>query len=412
MQAGRHPLGRVVPALHHRNYRIYSAGGALSITGTWMQDVAQGWYVLDNTDSAATLGAVMAAEYLPILLLSPLGGALADRHDTRRLVVLAQVALGLCALFLGIAVSLSASVPVIFALAVARGMASSVDLPSRAAFISEVVPAALIRSAAAFESLIWNIGRTLGPILAAVFITHFSYASCFYVNCFTYLALLVLTLSLDRSSFVPVITTANAQVRDGWHYVRRTAPVRGGLLSLLFIGTFAYNSATIFPLMAKYLFTGEVGAAAQLITAAGVGAIVSNLALVRAGGEPSTRLVVQMTLLYASVIAITGMSPSLPVATVLTFLWGASNAAYAVPVNTLIQVRCDPEFRGRVMAFRQSLIFGSTAIGAPLIGLWAEFISVRFALEAVAAMTAFGALVSWLTFRKATDQPHIDCSRP
>lgn len=394
-----HPLGRLVPALIHRNFRLFSAGQALSITGTWMQDVAQGWYVLTKTNSPIALGAVMAAEYVPILLFSPIGGALADRHDRRRLIVLAQLFLGVAALMLGVAVSLNSPLPYVFALAVLRGLAGCVDLPARYAYLSQIVAEERLRSATAFNSFVWNVGRAVGPILAAGVIATAGIAACFYVNALTYVALLVLVMMMDGKLLSSVRLTPKARVVDGWRYLHTNADVRAGLLTLVFVGTFAYNTATIFPMLARFAFSGQVGAAAQLITAAGVGAMLAGLYMSRRSA-PSRRQVVLTGLLFAGAIGATSAAPSLVAATMCTFTWGATNAIYASTVNSFIQLRCAPEYRGRIMAFWSSLVYGSTAVGAPAIGLIAHFASARLSVGFISLMTFVASMAAILTFRR------------
>jgi MFS family permease len=395
----RHPLGRIVPALHHRNFRLFSLGQALSIIGTWMQDVAQAWYVLQESNSAAVLGAVMAAEYVPILLLSPYGGALADRYDKRKLIAYAQVFLGVVAILLGVVVSLDGALWMIFGLAVLRGLGGCIDLPARSSFMTQLVLQEHLRSASAFGSLVWNTGRALGPVAAAICIGGVGIAWCFYINAITYVLLLVLVLGIRKQELWPLPRTRKARVRDGWRHVVQNADVRAILLALLFIGTFAYNTATIFPLMAQFLFSGEVGVAAQLITAAGIGAMISGLVMARRGTPTRTQVLIT-TLAFACAISATALSTSVVLATVCTFLWGVTNAAFAATVNSFIQLRCAPEFRGRIMAFWTALVYGSTAVGAPIIGLVAEIWSVRVSLGMIAASTFVAALAVDRTFKR------------
>lgn len=403
----RHPFGRVVPALHNRNYRLFAFGQMLSIVGTWMQDVAQAWYVVTKSSSPGVLGAVMAAEFIPILLLAPYGGALADRHDKRTLIALSQVALGLAALALGIVVSANGSLSFVFVLAVARGLFTCVDQPARSAILSQLVPREHLRSAAAFGSLVWNVGRSLGPVLAAVVISGVSIAACFYVNAISYALLLLMVLGMRNDTFRDVVRTPNARVRDAWHHVKKNADVRAGLLSLVFIGTFAYNTATIFPMMARFLFAAQIGAAAQLITAAGIGAIVSGFAMARMG-VPTRAQVVASTFVFAIGITLTAVAPTLLTATICAFVWGITNGAYGSTINSFVQLRSAPEFRGRIMAFWTALVFGSSAIGAPLIGLVAE-LNVRASLGMIAIACFCACVTSLWIFRR---HPQHDVGRP
>src|SRR5580693_4885807 len=219
-------IGRVTfAALAIPNYRRYVAGQSVSLIGTWMQMAAQSWLVLSLTGSATTLGVIVALQTLPVLLLGPYGGVIADRVDKRRLMVILQIAMGVQALILGV-LTVTGAVRLweIGALALLLGLNNAFENPARQSFMLEMIGPEDLRNAVSLNSVLVNVARTIGPAVAGILIATVGTGVCFLVNAASFAAVIASLVTLDRSALNPTKPTPRApgQLREGLHYVRRT----------------------------------------------------------------------------------------------------------------------------------------------------------------------------------------------
>ena len=188
---GPGPWGRTFAALRVRNFRLYFAGQSVSLVGTWMQGVAQSWLVLQLTGSGTVLGAVVAAQFLPVLVAGPYGGLVADRADKRRLLMATQTVLAALALLLGVlTVTHLVRLWMVVVLAVGLGLVNAVDNPTRQTFVPEVVGPELLRNAVSLNSVMTNAARAVGPALAGILIAEVGVGVCFLANAASFVAVL------------------------------------------------------------------------------------------------------------------------------------------------------------------------------------------------------------------------------
>ncbi len=229
-------------ALAIPNYRRYVSGQAVSLVGTWMQMAAQAWLVLTLTRSATTLGLIVALQTLPVLLLGPYGGVIADRVDKRRLMVVLQGMMGLQALALGL-LTITGAVQLweIGALAVLLGLNNAFENPARQSFMLEMVGAENLRNAVSLNSVLVNVARSIGPAVAGVLIATVGEGVCFLANAASFAAVIVSLLSLDRAALQPTppMPRAPGQLREGLRYVRRTPELGVPLLMMALVGCLA-----------------------------------------------------------------------------------------------------------------------------------------------------------------------------
>lgn len=366
-------------ALSVPNYRRYFAGQAVSLVGTWMQTIAQGWLVLELTGSGTALGLMAAAQFLPILLLAPYGGVLADRLDKRRLLIATQVGLGATALALGVLVVTGlVQLWMVLVLALMLGLLTAVDNPARQSFAQEMVSPSRLRNAVSLNSVLVNTARALGPAMAGILIATTGTGICFLINAASYAAVVFALASMDTAELHPTDSAGRApgQVRQGLTYVAHTTELLVPLMMLALIGTLAYEFQVVLPLLARGPLEGGPGTYGLLTSAMGAGAIVGGL-VVAGHGRTGLRPLTVAAALFGAAILATAAAPTVAVALVALTVVGATSVTFLAVGNTTLQLTSDPRFRGRVMALWTVAFLGSTPLGAPIIGWVSEQISPR-----------------------------------
>ena len=388
--------GRTFSALRFHNYRLYFFSQAVSFSGTWMQMIAQSWLVLELTGSGTALGTVMAMQFLPMLLLAPVGGMIADRVDKRRLIIATQFLAGLLALLLGI-VTLTGVVELwmVYAIAAGFGTVTAIDNPSRQTFVMEMVGPDDISNAVTLNSIVVNAARAVGPAIGGVIIASFGIGQCFVFNAASYLAVIGALLLIRRSELHPSARSARAprQLRDGLQYAWNTPTLRTTLVMLVMIGTLTYNFTTTLPLLSEFTFGAGASGLAAMTSLMGAGAVVGGLVVASAGAPTARRLVAVAAAFGSIVIAVSAM-PTIALVYLLMPFVGAASIAMISLSNATLQLNSDPRFRGRVMALFSMALLGTTPVGGPLAGWIAENVSPRFSLliggTAALAAAAFG----------------------
>jgi MFS family permease len=395
-------LRRMFSSLRVPNYRLYFAGQAISLSGTWMQSVAQGWLVLDLTGSGTAIGLVLALQTLPVLLLGPLGGVLADRVDKRRLLLATQALAGVLAAVLGLLVLFGAvRLWMVCVLAAGLGFVNLVDNPTRQAFVGEMVGSQDLTNAVGLNSVLVNLARALGPAAAGILIVTVGMAPCFLINAASFLAsitalAMMRTDQLRRSTPQPRRT---GQLRAGFRYVRATPPILIPLLMMAVVGTLAYEFQVSLPLLARYTFGGDAGTYGTMTALMGAGAVVGGL-LTAAARRRSPTALASMALLFGAVQGAAALAPSRALALAVMVPLGASSIAFLALGNATLQLASAPEMRGRVMALWSVAFMGSTPLGGPFIG-WIGGLSPRWGLGVGGLATALAALAAYRPLARA-----------
>ncbi|MGA7703598.1 MAG: MFS transporter [Solirubrobacteraceae bacterium] len=352
------------------NYRRYICGQAISLSGTWMQMAAQSWLVLTLTGSATTLGLIVALQTLPILLLGPYGGVIADRVDKRRTMIFLQGMMGLQALVLGI-LTVTGEVRVwqIGALAVLLGLNNAFENPARQSFMLEMVGPEHLRNAVSLNSVLVNVARTIGPAVAGVLIATVGEGVCFLVNAASFVAVIFSLTTLDRSAIhpSPPAERGPGQLREGLRYIRGERELAIPLLMMALVGTLAYEFQVTLPVMARQgLHVGATGYG-FMTAAMGAGAVAGGL-VVAAIGRTGLRPLVFASGAFGAVIMLAALAPTLPVELVALALVGWASISFMATGNSTLQLGAAPSMRGRVMGLWFVAFQGSTPIGGPIIG--------------------------------------------
>ncbi|HXF74359.1 MAG TPA: MFS transporter [Actinomycetota bacterium] len=380
---------------HSRNFRLFFVGQLVSVTGTWMQQVAAAWLVLRLTGSGVALGVQAALTFGPILVLGPWGGLLADRRDKRRILIGTQAAFAVLALALWALVATGvARVWMVYALSLLQGLVTAVDNPTRQSFYAEMVREGDITNAVSLNSAVITGTRIVGPALAGLLISTVGLAWCFAANALSYLAVIgglaaMRPAELRRSA----PTDGAARVRDGLAYVWRTPELRLPLALMAVVSTLSFNFQVLFPLIAEGPFHGDAGTFGLLLSAMGVGSLAGSLAMARVRRPAPGRLAwAAVAFGLSSIVA--AAAPGLRAALPLVIPLGAASMVLMVATNATLQVASRPDMRGRVMALYGIVFLGSTPIGGPIAGLLAERFGPREALGLGGAAAVVAGLVA------------------
>jgi MFS family permease len=409
-------LGRQLPnglrAFGHRNYRLFWSGQLISVVGTWMESVAQGWLILLLTHDPVALGARAAAQFLPVLVLGLFGGVVADAVPKRLALIVTQTSAGLLAMVMSILViTNTVQVWEIYLLAFCMGTVNAFDMPIRQAFVLEMAGRDDVMSAVALNSSAFNAARIVGPAIAGVLIATVGLAACFTLNAISYIAvvaglLLMRTAELrtpDRVRMQRTWRSVLGQLAEGLSYIRHTPALFMAISVVGVVSTAALNFQVLLPLLAQDVLLGDSTTYGFLTSAAGVGSLTG--ALILAFGRPPTfrRLLVGAGTVGLAFVGL-GISRSLPVSLVLLAFCGWGTISMAATTNILIQVMAPDQLRGRALSVYTTVFAGSTPIGGlfsgelvAIAGTPATFIIAGLiSLGAVGASSARGWRDGWL----------------
>jgi MFS family permease len=397
------------------NYRRFTIGQTISLVGSWTETVAQAVLVLQLTHSGIWLGLATAARYAPVLLLTPYAGVIVDRYDKRRILLLTQSALATVSLLLGLLVVAGAiRLWIVFAIALAFGVATALDNPARLAFVSEIVGRRLTRNAITLNSTLVNVGRGVGPIVAAALVATVGVGWCFVANAASFGAVICSLLILDVSQLHPSapVQRVRGQLRQGLAYARTVPEILAPISMMVLVGTFTYEYEVSLPLFARGPLHGGATTYSLLLAAFGFGSVVGGLYCIR---RPQTGVprMIGAALLYAAAMLATALTSQTCLAVVLLIVVGVASITFLTTGNSTIQLAARPDLRGRVIALWSTALVGSTPIGATIIGAVGG-LAPRFALilggVACAAAAALAAVI--LRAPSRTGLRSLPASRP
>ena len=389
MSAG---LQRTFSSLSVPNYRRYFTGQVISISGNWMQIVAEMWLIVQLTGSGVSVGLTAALQFLPMLLFGAWGGLLADRVPKLRLLQYTQALMAVPALALWILTATGDIAPwMVFGLVLARGSVLAIDNPARQAFVMELVGPERIVNAVSLNSVVVHCSRIAGPAAAGTVIALFGVGPCFAINALSFIAMLVALRSMDRAALLISVPAQRARgdVRLALRHVRATPALWIPLGAMVLVGTFSFNFQVLMPLLASSTWHGTATTYAAMTMAMGIGSVGGAL-LTSSLRSVSSRLIVGAAAAFGVFELLAAAAPSLPLQIAALVPLGAVSVTFAAGVNSSMQLAASPEMRGRVMSLYSVVFLGSTPIGAPLVGWLAEVATPRagMALGGAAALLA------------------------
>jgi MFS family permease len=384
-------------ALRHRNFQLFFGGQLISLIGTWMDTVAEAWLVYRLTGSSLHLGALGFCSQIPVFLLAPIGGAVADRFRRQRIIIVTQTASMLLAGTLA-GVTLTGVVQVwhLYVLAASLGVVNAFDIPARQAFIVEMVTKDDLMNAIALNSSMFNGARIVGPAIAGILVASIGEGWCFFANAVSYIAVIA-GLIMMRVAPRVIATSGSAveQIFEGFRFVRNTPPIRALLLLIGLVSLVAMPYSVLMPIFADKILHGGAKGLGYLMGASGVGALCAALTLAaRTGVSGLGKWVMGATIgLGASLIAF-GSSRSFWLSAAFLVPVGFSMMLQMASTNTLIQSMVPDHLRGRVMSVYSMMFMGMAPIGSLLAG----WIADRTSAPATVMIGGIGAIIGATAF--------------
>jgi MFS family permease len=396
-------LRRSVGSLEIPNYRRWFAGQLVSISGNWMQIVAEVWLVLTLTGSALAVGLTAALQFLPMLVAGAWGGLVADSLPKRRLLLVTQTLMAIPALTL-FALSATGDVAawMVMGLVLVRGSILAVDMPARQSFVIEIVGPDRVVNAVGLQSVLIHSSRIAGPALAGIVIAGGGIELCFLLNALSFGAMILALRSLDERELAPpkLAVREPGAVRSAFRYVTRTPELAIPLGMMALVGTLGFNFQVLLPLLARETFAGDAKAYSLLAVAMGVGAVAGAL-VTGARRRIGDGLLIGAALGFGVFALLAAAAPTLEWEAVALAPLGAASVMFAAGINSTLQLAAEPHMRGRVMALYSIVFLGSTPIGGPIAGALSGALGPRAALVMAALAALAAAAGAWVAFGRA-----------
>jgi len=365
--------------------------------------MGQSWLVLKLTNSGVQLGFVTAAQFLPVLILAPWGGTIADRFPKRKVLYLTQAMAGLLALALGILVGTGTlRLWMVYVLASLLGVVYAVDHPTRQTFIVEMVGPSQLTNAISLNSTQVNLARVAGPAIGGSLIATVGLTPLFLGNAVSYIAVLAGLFMMRVNELQPVSAAADCKgrLKQGLRYVQSNPALRNTLLMLGIVGTLTYEFTVILPLFARFTFHREEGGFAALVMARGIGSAIGGL-YSASRRKTTTSMLPLAALVFGVAVLATAAAPTLTLAVIAMTGVGLCSIIFLSLGNVILQQESDPGMRGRVMSFWTMAFLGSTPIGGPIIGWIGQYAGPRWGLATGGLAALFAAAWGAWTLKRS-----------
>ena len=394
-------------SLRIRNFRLFFGGQLVSQAGNWMTLIAQTLLVLNITHNGVAVGLMAACQFLPVLVFGAWAGVIADRSDKRKLLIGIQT-FAMVQSFALAAFAFMSDPPLVafYALALAGGFATAFDNPARRSFVVEMVPESYVPNAVSLNSAVMMGARMVGPALAGVLIQVAGFGWCFAVDGVSYIAVIAAYWLMRTHELrpAPVTPRGKGQVRAGFRYVRETPDLWIPLVMVTIVGTLSFNFQVVFPLFVTRTFGGSDASFTLLFSILSFGSLLGALATARRMSVTVRQVIFASTAFGAAMLLFAG-SPTLAIAFPIAVLVGATSMTFMTSATAIVQLRADPQMRGRVLALQSMVFLGSTPIGAPILGAvcdeWGPRAGVLVGAVAAFAAAAWGAVA----IRRAISDP-------
>jgi len=393
----------VFRSLRHRNARVFFIGLLLSNIGTWVQMTATSLLVYDITGNATDTGISLLCQFLPMLLLGSWAGAVADRHDRRRLAIVTQVAMAAQALVLGgITLAGLVNIPVLYLLSLVLGVAGAFDNPARRGFVIELVEPDEITNVVALNTAVMTGSRVVGPALAAWLSGVIDVGWLFVLNGVSFTAIVWSLVTVDRSDLhpAPLAKRGGKPVREAVRFILGDRRLRTVFVVFTVIAAFAFNYSVSLLKIADESYQRK-SAFGVLLATTGFGSVIGSLLTARLRRVTTRYFFGMGTLLGVSGLAL-AWSPELWMALVLSVPVGIGGAAFISAQNAIVQAEAPADMRGRLLALGAVAFLGSTPVGAPITGLIADHVSAQWSLGYGSIIALVACAVGWVARERAT----------
>ena len=394
--------------LRHRNYRLYFVGQLISLVGFWMQSIAQAWLVYRLTDSPLLLGLAGFAGQIPMLLVTPFAGVLADRLPRRRILFFTQAAMMACAIvFAGLAISGAIEVWHIILIALLSGIANAFDVPTRQSFTVELVGRADLPRAIALNSIMFNAARLVGPAIAGVLVAVIGEGWCVALNAASYVAVIVSLAMVDVEP-QPVREPSHplSDLKAGFEYVTTHPGIRSMLLLLALSSLFGTSYLTLMPVFARDVLHGSSDLLGYMMSAVGAGALAGAVVTSRISSSHMRLVPCLASALFGGALAAFALSEMIWLSLLLLVPAGFGMMSMGVATNTLIQGIVADTMRGRVMAYYVMSFIGIVPLSSLLAGWISHEVGAPLTLAAGGILCVVAATCMWvLQARSRVDGP-------
>ncbi|MDP4276418.1 MAG: MFS transporter [Bacteroidota bacterium] len=378
-------LKLVFRTLHSRNYRLFFGGQCISVTGTWMQNIALSWLVYRITDSVFYLGLVGFANQIPSLLISPFAGVMVDKWNRHRILIATQALSMVQALILfGLIVTNTVTVWHIIPLSLFLGIVNALDTPARHSFIVDMIEKREdLGNAIALNSAIFNSARLIGPSIAGLLIAWLGEGPCFLINGLSYIGVIAALLAMRLNPPIRKQGEQNIlkELKEGFDYTFHCLPIKAFLLLLAMVNLFGVSYMVLMPVIAKDILQGGSHTMGFLMGAIGAGALTGAfyLASRKTVVGLSNKIPYALCLFSLSVIAI-AFSTNFYLSLVLMYFAGLGMISMMASSNTVIQTIVDDDKRGRVMSFYAMSFMGVAPFGSLLAGSLSGVIGAKYTI--------------------------------
>jgi MFS family permease len=392
-------VGGKFAALRSRGFRTYLIGQSLANTGTWMQNIAQDWLVLQLTHSAFAVGLVMTLQFLPTLFLGVYGGHLADRYPRRRILLLTQTGNAALTGVLAVLTATGIVRPVhLYAFALLGGLILAVDAPTRQAFVTDVAPGRLLRGAVSLNAAVFQTTRLIGPAVAGLLMSTVGTGWVFALNTLCYAGPTIGLLRLGPGDLNPArpVPPERDALRAAARYVADRPHIVRKMVLVGMVGTFGLNFPIVLTAMATQTFGGGAGTYAAFNIMLAIGSVTGAL-LAATRAHTRLRLIVLAGAAFGLSQMATAIAPDLALFLVLLVLMGLTNLAFQAMANSSVQLWSDPQIRGRMMGIYMLVFTGGTPIGAPIIGAITSHFGARLGMFVCGAIPAAAAVILAVT---------------
>jgi MFS family permease len=390
---------RALASFQHRNYRLWFTGQLVSLAGTWMQSIAQGWLVYQISHSEFALGLVGFASAIPTLLITPWGGVIADRVPKRTLLVITQV----CSMLLALILSILAFAGVVevwhvVVLAALLGAVNAIDAPTRQAFVVEMVGRGELTNAIALNSMMFNGARVIGPAIGGLLLAAVGAGWCFFLNGVSFLAVIVglLLMRIQPVERRPATQRPWQQLKDGLRYATSRPDIVGLLALASIFGLFGMAYTSLLPAFVDKVYSAGPSAYGLLNTAIGLGAVLGAFTIAQFVDRARRGTwLFYANLGFSSLLIVFAFLTSFPLALLGGFGLGVCFMIQNTTINTLLQTRVDDAMRGRVLSLYTLSFFGLAPFGNLMAGSLAQVWTLQGTVALGAGMTL---LLSMLVF--------------
>ncbi len=377
-------LRKTFVSLKYRNFRLFWIGQTVSLIGTWMQNIGQAWLILKLTNSPFLLGVIGAAQYMPILFLSIFAGSIVDRFPKRRLIILTQTVMAILAFVIWI---LTATGIVnywhVMILASLLGLATSLDVPARQAFMINLVGRDDLMNAIALNSTTFNLARLIGPAIAGLLIAKVGIATTFLLNGISFLPVIIGLFMIDIDGLPGKSITNNVieGVKEGLNYIKTNAVVSNVIVLMAVVSLFAINFNVVVPIYSKFIFHDNPEIFGFFMSSLGVGSLIGAIIVAfRSSHNPNPLFLIIGAIILSAfqmvITFVTGMYPAM----IVLLLIGFGTIIFTALSNTTIQLNTPDELKGRAMSVYSLVFMGVTPIGNLFIGGIADTLGVRVSI--------------------------------